>query len=61
MKRLDEIEDGKEVIIDLSETLSIDFDVTEALNDFIEGAPDRELTITVIHPEKLKQNVTMGH
>jgi MFS superfamily sulfate permease-like transporter len=61
MKRLDNIEDGKEVIIDLSETLSIDFDVKEALSDFIEGAPDRELTVSVIHPEKLEQNVTMGH
>ncbi len=61
MKRLDSIEDGKEVIIDLSETLSIDFDVKEALNDFIEGAPDRKIKTTVIHPEKLNQNVTMGH
>jgi MFS superfamily sulfate permease-like transporter len=61
MQRLDEIEDGKEVVIDLSETLSIDYDVKEALNDFIIGAEDRDQTVTVIHPEKLKQNVTMGH
>jgi MFS superfamily sulfate permease-like transporter len=61
MKRLDTIKDGQEVVIDLSETLSIDFDVKEALNDFIEGAPDRELKVSVIHPEKLEQNVTMGH
>ncbi len=61
MKRLDEIEDGKEVVIDLSDTLSIDFDVKEALNDFIEGAPDRDLTVSIIQEEKLIQNVTMGH
>lgn len=61
MKRLDEIQDGSDVVIDLSETLSIDFDVKEALNDFIEGAPDRDLKVEIIHPEKLNQNVTMGH
>lgn len=61
MKRLDEIKDGNEVVIDLTDTISIDHDVTEALNDFIEGAPDRELTVTVIDKEKLSQNVTMGH
>lgn len=61
IKRLDEIKDGSEVVIDLSETLSIDFDVKEALNDFILGAPDRKLTVTIIDEEKLVQNVTMGH
>lgn len=61
MKRLDEIKDGSEVVIDLSETLSIDFDVKEALNDFIEGAPDRDLSISVIQGEKLNQSVSMGH
>lgn len=61
MKRLDEIPKGKEVVIDLSKTLSIDYDVKEALNDFIIGAVDREQKVTVINPEKLRQNVTMGH
>ncbi len=61
MKRLDEIEDGNEVVIDLTDTISIDHDVKEALNDFIEGAPDRELSVTIIDEEKLSQNVTMGH
>ncbi len=54
MRRLDEIDEGTEVVIDLSETLSIDYDVIEALNDFIEGAPDRDQKVTVIHEEKLK-------
>lgn len=61
MKRLDEIEDGQEVVVDLSETRSIDFDVKEAINDFVQGADDRELTVSIIHEEKLKNNVTMGH
>lgn len=61
MKHLDEIEDGKDVVVDLSETLSIDFDVKEALNDFIAGATDRNITVTIIEEEKLSQNVTMGH
>lgn len=61
MKRLDDIDDGCEVIIDLSETLSIDYDVREAINDFIAGSEDRSLKVSIIHPEKLEQNVTMGH
>ncbi len=61
MKRLDEIDHGSDVVIDLSETLSIDFDVKEALHDFIAGAPDRKITVTIIHEEKLSKNVTMGH
>lgn len=58
LQRLDKIESGEDVVIDLSETLSIDFDVKEALNDFIEGAPDRNINVSVIHPEKLNMNKT---
>ena len=61
MKHLDAIEDGKEVVIDLSATISIDYDVKEAINDFILGAEDRDITVNVIHPEKLLQNTTMSH
>lgn len=61
MNRLNEVEDGKEVIIDLSETISIDFDVREAIHDFVEGAKDRNQTVTIIDVEKLRKNVTMGH
>ena len=61
MKTLDGIEDGKEVVIDLSETISIDYDVQEAINDFIEGAEDRDQTVEVIHPEKLKVKGQMSH
>lgn len=60
MKHLDNIEDGKEVVIDLSETLSIDYDVIEAINDFIAGANDRRIKVEVIHPEKLEQQ-SLGH
>jgi MFS superfamily sulfate permease-like transporter len=61
MKRLDDIQDGTEVVIDLTETRSIDYDVREAINDFIAGAEDRSLKVSIIQAEKLEQNVTMGH
>lgn len=61
MKRLEDVADGSEVIIDLSQTLSIDFDVREAVNDFIDGAGERNVTVTIIDKEKLQKNVTMGH
>jgi MFS superfamily sulfate permease-like transporter len=53
MKRLDHIEDGSDVVIDLSNTISIDYDVSEAIRDFIEGADDRNISIEIIHEEKL--------
>ncbi len=61
MKRLDSIEDGNDVVIDLSNTVSIDYDVREAINDFIAGSKDRSINVTITQPEKLEQNVTMGH
>jgi len=61
MKNLDQIEDGSIVVIDLTETISIDYDVKEALNDFVQGAPDREIEVSVTHPEKIKNNVTLSH
>jgi len=61
MKTLDSIEDGKDVVVDLSETLSIDYDVKEAINDFIEGAEDRKITVELIHGEKLEQSTKMAH
>lgn len=61
MNRLNEIEDGNEVIIDLSETISIDFDVREAIKDFVNAADDRSLRVTIIGEEKMSKNVTMGH
>lgn len=60
MKSLDAIEDGKEVVIDLSHTISIDYDVTEAINDFIEGAEDRDIKVEIIDGDKLKQK-SLGH
>lgn len=61
MKRLDDVQDGTDIIIDLSETMSIDYDVREAINDFILGASDRSINVSITNPEKLEQNVTMGH
>ena len=61
MKRLDEIEGGSEVIIDLSETLTIDFDVTEAIKDFVDSSNDREISVSIVGEHKLRDNITMGH
>ncbi len=60
MKTLDAIEDGKEVVIDLTETISIDYDVSEVIRDFALGAKDRDLKVTIIKEEKLSQ-ISMGH
>lgn len=53
MKRLDHIEEGSDVVIDLSKTISIDYDVSEAIRDFIDGAEERNIKVEVIHEEKL--------
>ena len=60
MKTLDEIKDGEKVYINLSRNMDMDYDIKEAINDFIAGAPDREITVEVSHPEKLEQ-VSLGH
>ena len=53
MKRLDSIEDGSQVVVDLSNTISIDYDVSEAILDFEKSAEDREITVEIIEREKL--------
>ncbi|UKN02051.1 SulP family inorganic anion transporter [Paracrocinitomix mangrovi] len=60
LARLDKIEDGSEVIIDLTNTISIDYDVSEAIRDFVAGAEDRDIKVEIIQEEKLTQ-VSMGH
>jgi len=60
MKGLDSIKDGKKVIIDLTDTISIDYDVSEAIRDFIESAVDREIKVQIINEEKLIQ-LSMNH
>jgi len=60
MKGLDSIKDGKKVIIDLTDTISIDYDVSEAIRDFIESAVDREIKVEIINEEKLIQ-LSMSH
>ena len=60
MKTLDAIEDGKEVVIDLTETISIDYDVSEAIRDFVAGAKDREIKVEIIKEEKLSE-ISMAH
>jgi len=60
MKGLDSIEDGSSIEIDLSDTISIDYDVSEAIRDFEESAEDRGITVKIIHEEKLIQ-ISMSH
>ena len=54
LKRLDAIKDGEKVVIDLSQTLSIDYDVKEAIKDFKLGAKDRQIELEIIDEEKVK-------
>lgn len=51
---LDEIENGKEVIIDLTAVKNIDFDVCETITDFLVSAKNRNIKVDIVHPEKLK-------
>lgn len=53
MRTLDEIEDGKTVVLDLTKSVDIDYDVKEAIDDFVKGAEDRDITVEFIHKEKL--------
>ncbi|MEX1002057.1 MAG: SulP family inorganic anion transporter [Crocinitomicaceae bacterium] len=49
LKTLDEIEDGKEVIIDFSHTLDVDYDVRQVIEEFQQSAKDREISVTIIN------------
>ncbi len=60
MKGLDSIEDGREIVIDLTDTISIDYDVSEAIRDFVAGAEDRDIKVEIINEEKLIQ-LSMSH
>ncbi|MBT4774166.1 MAG: SulP family inorganic anion transporter [Crocinitomicaceae bacterium] len=51
---LDEIETGKDVIIDLSKVKKIDFDINETITDFITSAESRKIKVNIINPEVLK-------
>jgi MFS superfamily sulfate permease-like transporter len=53
MKTLDNIEDNKNVVLDLSRTVDIDYDIAEAIKDFRTSATDRNIELTIIHEEKL--------
>lgn len=48
MKRFDSIEDGKKVIINLTNTLDIDYDIKEAIKDFQESAADRNIRVEIL-------------
>lgn len=60
MTTLDQIKDGSDVVLDLTKCVDIDFDINEALQDFLDSAKDRNINIEIIGAEKLK-NVSIGH
>ncbi|MDC3337860.1 SulP family inorganic anion transporter [Flavobacteriales bacterium] len=51
---LDEIENEKNVIIDLNKVRNIDFDINETITDFITSAESRKIKVKIINPEVLK-------
>lgn len=57
---LEHIENGKNVIIDLTAVKNIDYDVCETITDFLASAKNREITVEIVHPEKLRF-ASMGH
>jgi MFS superfamily sulfate permease-like transporter len=57
---LENIENGKDVIIDLTAVKNIDYDVCETITDFIASAKNREISVDIVHPEKLRF-ASMGH
>lgn len=61
MRTLDEIEDGKTVVIDLSRNVDIDYDVAEAIKEFKISAIDREIKLTIIDEGKLGDGASLGH
>lgn len=60
MKTFDAIENGKEVVLDLSKTVDIDYDIIEAIKDFRTSVQDRNINLKIIHEEKLGES-SIGH
>lgn len=56
MQTLDDLKDGSDVVLDLSKTIDMDYDITEALKDFKASCVDREITLKIIHEEKLNDH-----
>ena len=47
-RTLTELPDGSKVVIDGSKTVNMDYDVTEIIQEFLEGAPYRNIEAEVI-------------
>ncbi|MFT5821476.1 MAG: MFS superfamily sulfate permease-like transporter [Crocinitomix sp.] len=60
MQTFDDIADGNDVIIDLSQNIDIDYDIIEAIKDFRESCVDRNIKLEIIADEKLNQ-ITVAH
>ncbi len=54
MSTLENIKDGSDVVLDLTKCVDMDYDVNEALKDFIDSAEDRNINVEVLGSEKLK-------
>lgn len=53
VQRLSEIPNGKKVIIDLSKTIDVDYDIKEAIMEFTTNAIDREIEVEIIDKHKI--------
>jgi MFS superfamily sulfate permease-like transporter len=60
VKKLETVNGGDSVTIDLSGTTSVDYDVSETIRDFIGSAKDRNISVEVINEDKLSQ-ISMTH
>ncbi len=56
MKTLDKIKDGSSVVLDLSKTIDIDYDINEAIQEFKTSAKERNITLEIIGQEKIEMN-----
>jgi len=56
----DRVPDGEHVVLDLSKSTDIDYDVMEAINEFKTSAVDRNITLEIIGQQKVRANQKLG-
>lgn len=61
LKTLEDIEDGKTVIIDLTRCHDIDYDISEVILEFQESAIERNIEVSIIDADKLSSVVSHNH
>lgn len=61
LKTLAQIPEHTNVVIDAKDTKFINYDIVEIIEDFIEGAPYRNITVTVIDLYENKESHPLSH